>query len=114
MIQDAAKVMTPEERSSLSGMESTPQERKPPSPWAVRRSIPLPEARQSPGPEEDPDQNLKDDAFLERAKHMRDESLTEVRKLNEFIMSAKCNTVLDTQVAEKNRRLAEQAELSRL
>ena len=52
-------------------------------------------------------------AILERAQRLREEGAEEVRKLNELILSAKCNAVLDNQVAEKERRLAEMAEADR-
>ena len=108
LIREAARVMTPEERRQLEEGPAAP-ERKPPSPWAVRRSIPLPEPRGHEDQDQDgeEDQEPRDEAFLERARQLREESLSEVRKLNEYILSAKCNTVLDTQIQEKSKRLAE-------
>ena len=112
MIRDAARAMTPEETAALNEQQPTVSERKPPSPWAVRRSIPLPEARVSPNLDET-EQSPRDEAFLERANQWRGENLMEIKKLNEFILSAKCNTILDTQVAEKNKRVEELAEMNR-
>ena len=108
-IKEAARVITPEERRML---EDGPVDRKPPSPWAVRRSIPLPESRE-PDNCQAVEDSPRDDAFLERAKQLREESISEVRKLNEYILSAKCNTILDTQVAEKNKKMADLKELDK-
>lgn len=113
MIQEAARVMSPEEKAALSQENSPgPGDRKPASPWAIRRSIPLPETRTSPETTEIED-SPRDEAFLQRAKELREENIAEVRKINEFILSAKCNTVLDTQVAEKNKRLSDLVELNK-
>ena len=108
-IKEAARVITPEEKRM---MEDCPVDRKPPSPWAVRRSIPLPETREPDNSQVD-EELPRDDAFLERAKQLRDENISEVRKLNEYILSAKCNTILDTQVAEKNKKIADLKELDK-
>ena len=114
LIKDAARTMTAEETAALNDNNQAPgyQERKPPSPWAVRRSIPLPETRGSPTSDE-VEQSPRDEAFLERAKMLREENLTEVKKLNEFILSAKCNTILDNQVAEKSKKAEELSEMNR-
>ena len=109
-IKEAARVITPEERRVLE--DTGPMERKPPSPWAVRRSIPLPETRE-PDNCQVVEDSPRDEAFLERAKQLREENISEVRKLNEYILSAKCNTILDTQVAEKNKKMANQRELEK-
>ena len=109
-IKDAARIITPEERRVLE--DTGPMDRKPPSPWAVRRSIPLPETRE-PDNCQDVEDSPRDEAFLERAKQLRDENISEVRKLNEYILSAKCNTILDTQVAEKNKKMANLRELEK-
>ena len=89
-IREAARALTKEE---VAG-EKEPESR--PSPWAVRRAIPLPER-----PEvevEEREEPREQAAILERAQRLREENAEEVRKLNELILSAKCNAVLDNQV----------------
>ena len=109
-IREAARALTKEEQNQLlSESEGRPS---PKSPWAVRRAIALPQKTEVEVLEEKED--LKEQgAILERAQRLREEGAEEVRKLNELILSAKCNAVLDSQVAEKERRLAEMAEADR-
>ena len=109
-IREAARALTKEEQNQLlSESEGRPS---PKSPWAVRRAIALPQKTEVEALEEKED--LKEQgAILERAQRLREEGAEEVRKLNELILSAKCNAVLDSQVAEKERRLAEMAEADR-
>ena len=106
-IKEAARVMTSEEKAALA--ETTAG-----SPWAVRRRVALPEPPASPDRADLQEDSPRDGAFLERARQLREENLEEVRKLNEYIMAAKCNTVLDTQVREKKSRMTELAETERL
>ncbi|XP_023320416.1 trichohyalin isoform X2 [Eurytemora carolleeae] len=105
-IREASKEMTKEERELLLGGERSMS-----SPWAVRRAVQLPEPVYSPPALRTP--SPRDGATLERANRLREENLEEVRRLNELILAAKCNAVLDKQVAEKERRLAEMAESDR-
>ena len=109
-IREAARALTKEEQNQLlSESEGRPS---PKSPWAVRRAVALPQKTEVEALEEKED--LKEQgAILERAQRLREEGAEEVRKLNELILSAKCNAVLDSQVAEKERRLAEMAEADR-
>ena len=116
-IKEASRAMTSQEKSQLSdGLDSNTEvpsaERNVVSPWAVRRSnvTALPERIESPLQAE---LTPRDGAFLERAQHLREENIEEVRRLNEFILAAKCNAVLDSQVMEKEKRLSEMAESDR-
>ena len=111
-IREAARAMSAAERASLTDARPPSADRKSQSPWAVRRSLPLPDAVAG-SPAEEPAASPRDGAFLERAKQLREENIQEVRKLNELILSAKCNAVLDSQVAEKERKVAELAETQR-
>ena len=110
-IREAARALTKDEQNQLLA-ESDPGRPCPKSPWAVRRAVALPQKTEVEAMEEKED--LKEQgAILERAQRLREEGAEEVRKLNELILSAKCNAVLDNQVAEKERRLAEMAEADR-
>ena len=106
-IKEAARVMTTEERAALAESGAG-------SPWAVRRRVALPEPPASPDRPEQLEESPRDEAFLERARQLREENLEEVRKLNEYIMAAKCNTVLDSQVRDRKSRLTELAETERM
>ena len=107
-IKEAARLLSPEEVRPETG------EKKAESPWAVRRRVPLPDTVSSPDRQEEEEESPRDGAFLERARHLREENLEEVRKLNEYILAAKCNTVLDNQVFDKKRRMEEKTETERL
>ena len=113
-IREAARAMTAEEKAVLaSGLDPNMPptvEKNDSSPWAVRRNTALPERIESPAQEEN---SPRDGAFLERAQRLREENIEEVRKLNELILSAKCNAVLDNQVLEKEKRLADMVESDR-
>ena len=109
LIKEAARLITPEETRP----ESAERRTVPGSPWAVRRRVPLPDTVASPEKEED-EEEPRDGAFLERARQLREENLEEVRKLNEYIMAAKCNTVLDSQIIDKKRRMEEKSETERI
>ena len=113
-IREAARAMTPDEKALLAtGIDPNrppSAEKKASSPWAVRRSIALPERIESPAQEES---SPRDGAFLERAQRLREENIEEVRKLNELILSAKCNAVLDSQVSDREKKLTEMVESDR-
>ena len=113
-IKEAARVMTPEERAALAEPGAGAGAGAG-SPWAVRRRVALPEPPPaSPDRQDQLEESPRDGAFLERARQLREENLEEVRKLNEYIMAAKCNTVLDSQVRDRKSRLTELAETERM
>ena len=113
-IKEAARVMTPEERAALAEPGAGAGAGAG-SPWAVRRRVALPEPPPaSPDRQDQLEESPRDGAFLERARQLREENLEEVRRLNEYIMAAKCNSVLDTQVRDKKIRMTELAETERM
>ena len=119
-IKEAARELSKEEREFLVSGERRLASS---SPWAVRRSLPLPDRVESPQQPRTP--SPRDGAALERAKRLRQENRTffhfflsklifwvarvpreenmeEVRRLNELILAAKCSTILDNQVDQTN------------
>ena len=112
-IREAARALSKEEQNQLLLSESGEGRPSPKSPWAVRRAVALPQKTDVEPALEEKEDLKEQGAILERAQRLREEGAEEVRKLNELILSAKCNAVLDSQVAEKERRLAEMAEADR-